>query len=103
MGHTMNANLYETDHAAWLAQQADCLRMGQLSELDFDHLAEELDLQKLFKDSPSLRRFLEPEILDAYADAVELAAFETGLAESTFPNDCPFSPDDLLDKAFWPD
>ncbi len=61
------------------------------------------DLQKLLKDSPSLRRFLQQETLDAYTDAVELASFETKIPESKFPAECPFSTDDLLDKEFWPD
>ena len=61
------------------------------------------DLQKLLKDSPSLRRFLEPETLDAYTDAVELASFETKTPESKFPAECPFTTENLLDKEFWPD
>ncbi len=60
------------------------------------------DLHKLLKDSPSLRRFLETEARDAYVDAVELASFETGMAESTFPEQNPFTMEQLLDKDFWP-
>jgi hypothetical protein len=61
------------------------------------------DLNRLLKDSPSLRRFLEPETRDAYADAVELASVETGLTESAFPAQCPYRIEDLLDKEFWPE
>ena len=61
------------------------------------------DLNKLFKDSPSLRRYLESEAVDAYADAVELASFETGIPESVFPAENPYAIQALLDKDFWPD
>lgn len=39
----MNANLYETDHAAWLERQTTLLKSGHLAELDIEHLAEELE------------------------------------------------------------
>jgi hypothetical protein len=42
-------------------------------------------------------------ILKAYTDAVDLASFETGLPESTFPEQNPFPGDDLLSKDYWPD
>ncbi len=61
------------------------------------------DLHKLLKDSPSLKRFVEPEAIEAYADAVELASYETKIPESTFPAECPFTIENLLDKDFWPD
>jgi len=61
------------------------------------------DLAKLLKNSPSLRRFMEQETVDAYTDAVDLASFETGIPESTFPDQNPFPIDDLLNKDYWPD
>ncbi len=61
------------------------------------------DLARLFKESPSLRRFLPEETRDAYADAVELACLETGISESEFPESCPFSEAEMLEKEFWPD
>ena len=144
----MNANLYETDYAAWLEQQTRVLKSGCLEELDVEHLTDELefemgnerreiykrlrilighllkwkyqpdqrsaswagtirvqrkDLGKLLKDSPSLRRFLEPEAVDAYTDAVELASFETRIPEAEFPENNPFSMENLLDRDYWPD
>ena len=39
----MSANLYETDHAAWLERQTTLLKGGHLAELDIEHLAEELE------------------------------------------------------------
>ena len=147
-GDSLSANLYETDHVAWLEQQTHLLKTRQLHALDIDHLTEELeleignerremyrrlrilighllkwqyqpdyrcaswagtirvqrkDLNKLLKDSPSLHRFVAPETQDAYTDAVELAGFETGLAESAFPAQCPYRIEELLDKEFWPE
>jgi hypothetical protein len=61
------------------------------------------DLNKLLKDSPSLRRFLEAEALDAYTDAAELASYETGIPKSTFPEHNPFGIEHLLDEDFWPE
>lgn len=60
------------------------------------------DLGKILKHSPSLRRFLETEARDAYTDALELASFETGIAESPLPAVSPFSMDNLLDSDNWP-
>lgn len=39
----MSANLYETDHAAWLERQTALLKGGRLAELDIEYLAEELE------------------------------------------------------------
>lgn len=61
------------------------------------------DLAKLLKDSPSLKRFVDAEIRDAYTDAVDLASFETGLTQSRFPADCPYQAKALFDQDFWPD
>jgi hypothetical protein len=43
-----------------------------------------------------LRRHADDVLADAYADAVEEAAGETGLPAATFPADCPYTFDDLL-------
>jgi hypothetical protein len=39
----MNSNLYETDFFGWTLQQAELLKSGQLSELDTEHLIEEIE------------------------------------------------------------
>ena len=38
-----NMNNYETDHDAWALHQAALLRAGQLSALDVEHIADELE------------------------------------------------------------
>lgn len=59
--------------------------------------------EKLLKESPSLR----PQLLDlrdeAYPDALRDAINETGLRPETFPADCPFTVEQILDPAYVPD
>lgn len=43
-----------------------------------------------------LRNHAEAVLADAYADAVERAAAETGLPPTAFPAECPYSLDQLL-------
>jgi hypothetical protein len=37
------SDLYEKDFVAWTAEQAELLRAGKLSEMDIDHVAEEIE------------------------------------------------------------
>ena len=60
-------------------------------------------LAGLLSDSPSLKAQLTDDLQDSYVSARMLAAGETGLSEATFPENCPFSIDQLLDEDFWPD
>lgn len=57
----------------------------------------------LLEDSPSLRSKLGELVKRRYPAARNRAALETGLVEETFPPNCPFSEDNLLDAAYWPD
>jgi hypothetical protein len=45
-----------------------------------------------------LHNHAEAVLADAYSNAVEQAAAETGLPASTFPSDCPYSLDQLLSQ-----
>ena len=56
----------------------------------------------IVKDSPSLKHAVTLLTNDAYPHAVRLAAYETGLAASTFPATNPYSEDQLLDLDFVP-
>ncbi len=60
-------------------------------------------IRRLLKASPSLKHQIEKRKTEAYSDAVEYAAAETGIPESDFPQSCPYSLDDALDKDFYPD
>lgn len=59
-------------------------------------------LAKLLKQSPGLKTLLPVTITEAYADAVQLASDETALSPETFPGHCPYTLEQLLDKAFYP-
>jgi Domain of unknown function DUF29 len=72
------SNLYEQDCFRWFADQAQCLRAGQWSRLDCEHLE------------------------DSDVSARLLAAGETRLPQRAFPVHCPFSLEQLLDEHFWP-
>lgn len=139
---------YETDFYAWALYNAQLLREGRLSELDVEHLAEELEsmgkrdrrelisrfkillghllkwqyqpdyrgrswrgsiieqrseIRELIKENPSLRPYLPNSVIDAYSKAVELATKETRLSINTFPRECPYSLEKILDDDFYPE
>ncbi|MDD2767904.1 MAG: DUF29 domain-containing protein [Methylococcus sp.] len=39
----MNSNLYDSDYFGWTQQQAELLKSGRFSELDTEHLCEEIE------------------------------------------------------------
>ena len=46
---------------------------------------------------------MDENIQKAYPTAISDAVDETGLAESAFPETCPFTPDQVLDRKFLPE
>ena len=139
---------YEKDVVAWAMEQAALLRAGQLSALDIEHIAEEIEdvgksekrelasrmavlLSHLLKwqhqpgrrgsswtrtlkeqrkaiaaairQTPSLKASLgDPDWLaGVWADAVTKAVDETGL--DSFPEDCPWSMEQVLTEEFFPE
>lgn len=54
-------------------------------------------------DSPSLTPYLQAVLSSCYTSACEQAADETGLALQTFPIDCPYTPEQVLDPSFLPE
>lgn len=60
-------------------------------------------IKSLLKTSPGLEYQIEDKITDAYTDAIEYAALETGLLESDFPQTCPYPLDLSLDRTYYPD
>ena len=62
-----------------------------------------VQLTDIFEQSPSLRRFASESMEAVYPDAREMAAEETGLRETAFPAECPYSFDHLMDRRFFPD
>ncbi len=60
-------------------------------------------IRTLLEDSPSLHQEIHLKLDKGYKDAVNIAADETGILESIFPKNCPFSLDQCLDNEFFPD
>jgi hypothetical protein len=60
-------------------------------------------LLKLFKKSPSLRRYYEEVFDECYQDGRELAADETGLSLTAFPLQSPFTLQESLNTDYLPD
>lgn len=57
-------------------------------------------IERLFKDQPSLKPYVEEVLSEAYAEAKEWAEEETGL--NTLPAECPYSVKEILDSEFLP-
>lgn len=59
--------------------------------------------QRILEDSPSLAREIHTALIKVYPKARRDALDETGLPESTFPDVCPWTAEQILDETFWPD
>ena len=141
---------YETDIIAWANEQVGLLRAGELSSIDIDHIAEEIEdvgkseqrelssrmtvllahllkwkmqpshrspsweatihaqrnsIERRLKKTPSLVASLsDPDWqADAWDDAIALAAKETDIKFSDFPESCPWTNDQILSGDFFPD
>jgi Domain of unknown function DUF29 len=57
-------------------------------------------IEKLLRESPSLRPFVASALTEAYGDAREDAAEEMGLAAAA---ECPFTLDEILSRSFLPE
>ncbi|MGB8701705.1 MAG: DUF29 domain-containing protein [Thermosynechococcaceae cyanobacterium] len=55
------------------------------------------------QDSPSLLPYFQDVLAECYGFAREQAADETGLPLETFPLNCPYLPEQLLDSQYLPD
>ncbi|MDX2180471.1 MAG: DUF29 domain-containing protein [Bryobacteraceae bacterium] len=60
------------------------------------------EIRLVLRQSPSLRREVEPEMREEYPAAARLAAIETGLPEKAFPVEPPFIVEQVLDDDFLP-
>jgi hypothetical protein len=52
--------------------------------------------------SPSLKPYLPEALEKAYPKAVQLAHKETKLSKESFPKNCPYSLEEILDDDFYP-
>jgi Domain of unknown function DUF29 len=62
-----------------------------------------LRLLEEFENSPSLRKYFAEKLDNCYLRAKELASVETGLNMVTFPQESPFTSEQILDKSFLPE
>jgi hypothetical protein len=60
-------------------------------------------IELVLEDSPSLRGTVPDAVAYAYPKAIKAAANETSLSESTFPPECPFTPEQVLAEDFLPE
>ena len=60
-------------------------------------------IEKLLRESPSLHASVNEALAEAYSDAREAASNETGLPETNFPIECPFTMEQVLSRSFLPE
>jgi Domain of unknown function DUF29 len=60
-------------------------------------------IEKLLRESPSLRASVNEALAEAYSDAREAASNDTGLPETDFPTECPFTVEQVLSRSFLPE
>jgi hypothetical protein len=61
------------------------------------------ELRRLLQQNPSLAPLVSLVMADGYADARLEASDETSLPLATFPEACPWTPEQVLDANCWPD
>ncbi|MEI6985245.1 MAG: DUF29 domain-containing protein [Rhodospirillaceae bacterium] len=61
------------------------------------------DLARHLADNPSLKAKLGETLADAYINARYSAAGETELPEQTFPTECPWPFERIMNAEFWPE
>ena len=60
-------------------------------------------IRRLLRRSPSLQRHVSTMITEEYASIRTQTALETRLPETTFPQMCPWTLEQVLDDDFWPE
>lgn len=61
------------------------------------------EIVNVVDDSPSLRPYLETALSRSYLGATLKAAEEAGISVAVFPDECPFSMEQVLDANFLPE
>lgn len=57
---------------------------------------------RLIQDNPSLKSKIADAMSDGYIDAVILASKDTGFSEKTFPTECPYTFEQVMNDDFYP-
>jgi hypothetical protein len=61
-----------------------------------------LDIFELLKENPSLKPYLQEALQIAYTKGIALASGETNLPLKTFPENCPYTLEEILRDGFYP-
>jgi len=62
-----------------------------------------VQIKLLLQDSPSLKPYLDEVFLAAYELGLALAIRETQLGEQVFPEECPYTPEQVMNSEFFPE
>ncbi len=81
----------------WLTERESCARGWRTEITNFRD-----ELEELFESKTLYNYFLQ-RINDIYFKARRLAIQKTGLAAATFPKQCPFAVEQMLDFEFFPE
>ncbi|MGL5033184.1 MAG: DUF29 domain-containing protein [Microcystaceae cyanobacterium] len=65
-----------------------------------DEQREQIEL--ILKNSPSLKPYFQEILSDCYQKAIRAAVNETNLPRQTFPIECPFTQEQILDVDYFP-
>ena len=60
------------------------------------------DTQELLEENPSLKPYLREALQKVYESGRDLAVGETNLPLKTFPQDCPYTLEEILSDRFYP-
>ncbi|MCP2727623.1 DUF29 domain-containing protein [Limnofasciculus baicalensis] len=60
------------------------------------------DTIRLLRDNPSLKNYLQETLLEAYENSRDLAVSETNLPYKTFPQNCPYTWEEIIENSFYP-
>ena len=60
------------------------------------------DTQELLAENPSLKPYLEEALQKMYESGRDLAAGETNLSIKTFPENCPYTLEEIFRDGFYP-
>ncbi len=61
------------------------------------------EIERLIRMAPSLRNYIPAALSEVHPKAVRDAAKETRLPQASFPETCPFTPDQILAPDFFPE
>jgi hypothetical protein len=59
-------------------------------------------IERVLRKNPGLKSYLGEAFEEAYGDARLIASRESGLEETTFPEECLWSLEQAMDPEFWP-